>query len=107
MEKMDVGTVVPPGSLAPYFIRAEVDVDLVQTICNTSNFDVDGVVLIRRDTTLPIRLDTRSKLRGGTTSATLVYEEGKNVVALQVSKEDSKYSGSTIEVSTKRFMKSS
>lgn len=87
-----------PGNPAPYSIRVEVNEDLVQTACNTGNFDVEGLLVIRRDNTFPIRLDTRSKLQPGSISATLVYEEGKNEVSLQIVKEESEYSGSTIEV---------
>ena len=96
---MDVSApFTPPGSRAPYTIRAEVDVDLIQNDCNTGNFDVQGLLVIRRDTTLPIRLDTRSKLQRGSISATLVYEEGKHEVALQVVMEEFEHSSRTIQV---------
>ena len=74
-------------------ISAEVDTDLVQRECRTDGFDVDGVLVIRRDVTFTILLTTRGKIQRGKTSATLVYEEGKDEVALQVVQEYSRLHG--------------
>ena len=82
--------------LRPHQIGVEVDVDLVQISSHTENFDLDGFLVTRRGTTFPIQLNTRSRLT--ITSATLVYEEGKEV-ALTVVKLDHGILSSTLEVS--------
>ena len=80
----------------PHHIGVEVDVDLVQISSHTEDFDSDDFLVTRRGTTFPIQLNTRSRLT--ITSATLVYEEGKEV-ALTVVKLDHGILSSTLEVS--------
>lgn len=82
---------VAPGEKALHYISADVDADAVQLSCHTESFDVDGFLVVRRDVTFPILLNTRTKLSSA--SAYLVYEEGKNEVNL-----DSKVNGNILKV---------
>ena len=77
-------------------IVAEVDVDLVKKLSHTEGFDADDLLVTRRDTTFPIQLKSRSLLT--VKSATLVYEEGKEV-DLGIGKIDSRIHGSSVQVS--------
>ena len=88
---------VAPGSLPPHSISANVDVEAVQRLNHTEKFEVKGLVIVRRDVSFPVRLTARSTLT--VTSATLVYEEGKHEVSLQVGEVNSRRLGTTLQVS--------
>lgn len=85
-----------PGDLPPNSIRAEVDVDAVQRLTHTERFQLNGFLVVRRGESFPIRLIARSRLT--VSSATLVYEEGKHEVALELGELNSKKYGTTLEV---------
>ena len=94
----DAVIALAPGRIGARSIRAEVDAELVQRLCRTDGFDVQGLLVVRRGSTIPVRLSTRSLVKEDAVSATLLYEEGKDEVALDVTKVDSKISGTAIEV---------
>ena len=85
-----------PGSLHPHSIRAGVDVETVERQNHTERFLISGCLVVRRDNSFPINLTARSKLT--VSSATLVYEEGQNEVALQLGRLSSRNYGSTLQV---------
>ena len=67
-----------PGASPSYAVSAEIDEDAVERICHTENFDVDEFIVIRRGSTIPIQLKSRSTLN--VESAVLVYDdEGDSV----------------------------
>lgn len=87
-----------PGRIGARSIRAEVDAELVQRLCRTDGFDVQGLLVVRRGSTIPVRLSTRSLVKEDAVSASLLYEEGKDEIALDVVNVDSKITGAAIEV---------
>ena len=84
-----------PGALPRTFVSAEIDIDKVKELSHTKEFDTDEFVVTRRDTVFPIQLKSYHKLK--VNSATLVYEEGKEVT-LQIVKQNPRFSGASLEV---------
>lgn len=85
-----------PGGSAPHSVRVEVDVDVVQRDSHTERFQLDDFLVVRRDEAFSVQLVARSRLEVST--ASLVYEEGKDEVSLQVVELDSRRYGSILKV---------
>lgn len=84
-----------PGEFVPNTVSIEVDIDRIQKLCHTNNFYFDDLLVVRRGTSIPVTLRTRSQLL--IESASLVYDENSSV-SLGVDSQNSRVYGTTLKV---------
>ena len=89
-----------PPAPARVRARVEVDPDLIGRICNTSNFDSDDYLVIRRGEQFPVNLHSKARLRITNVLLVDAYSTGSSVqLAFEVDATRTTRTGTEVRVS--------
>lgn len=88
----------PPGDPSrPSDVRVEVDVDMVEDICNTNGFDSDDYLVVRRDVQFSVTVHAREKVHIQSVLLIDAYSE-RNTVTLRHVEGSSTRSGTEVQI---------